>query len=491
MKSITKKFFATVMVAVFVLIFSLCLCIEKKSFTAFAEGAASGNNEPVQEETIVWSEGTYESVYGESIASFSATYTKDRGAVSATVTWSPQEHVNAGSYILIATTENGAYSTHLYTIKPRPVEVEWNGTFESVVGEGISGDITAQYPNAAGMLVDAIITGMPEEDANANNYILTATTTDKNYILTNATKVYTVIDNSAEKHVEELEKQIASLNKQIQSLNEQIAQLENNNTVSNEKINELEQKAKNLGNQVSFLQSTISGLQADKETLNSEIYALQVEASELQNTIQDLQAKNGKLGSSNQDRLISVIVLVVFLVVALVAGGYLLWRGKRRSGDLQSEIKRVTEEKKELKERSSYFPRLHPISQPQPHPDPQPIPQPSIPGCYNEVGKRLKKSMECVIEYQKDLEYDYNSRGIEYTYEDIQDLLACISKQQNEIIDALPDYIPKIGDKYSAEIMEKSIEDGYGTVEEVITPGKQCGTYKIRKAKVKTGRKVN
>ena len=66
------------------------------------------------------------------------------------------------------------------------MQVVWGGTFESEYGEAISADITA---TAAG--VEDIEIAMPEE-RDAGSYVLTATSGNSNYKLTNATHTYTI-----------------------------------------------------------------------------------------------------------------------------------------------------------------------------------------------------------------------------------------------------------------------------------------------------------
>ena len=136
-------------------------------------------------EAVSWV-GEFESVYGEAPSAISA----EVDGVNITIEGLPSNTDAAGTYIVTAKADNGNYvleqMTYTYTITPKEVQVVWGGTFESEYGEAISADITA---TAAG--VEDIEIAMPEE-RDAGSYVLTATSGNSNYKLTNATHTYTI-----------------------------------------------------------------------------------------------------------------------------------------------------------------------------------------------------------------------------------------------------------------------------------------------------------
>ena len=137
--------------------------------------------------SLIWS--NTESVYGEDIAQVEVR-TQPETDIVIEIEGVPTEGSDAGRYFLKAKTESPDYvlanETAWYTITPKEVQVVWRGTFESEYGEAISADITA---TAAG--VEDIEIAMPEE-RDAGSYVLTATSENSNYKLTNATHTYTI-----------------------------------------------------------------------------------------------------------------------------------------------------------------------------------------------------------------------------------------------------------------------------------------------------------
>ena len=138
-----------------------------------------------KEVEVVWN-GIFESEYGSAIENITATF----DGISATITGRPTSGTGVGSYILTATTDNKNYTltnaTHSYVIKPKEVEVVWNGIFESEYGSAIE-NITATFDG-----ISATITGRPTSGSGVGSYILTATTNNVNYKLLGATRLYTI-----------------------------------------------------------------------------------------------------------------------------------------------------------------------------------------------------------------------------------------------------------------------------------------------------------
>jgi surface antigen len=136
--------------------------------------------------------GTFTSVFGATIPN-DTTATFDGG--TADIGGKPSAGEDAGSYIITASTANKNYiltnATRQYEITPKTVAVNWGGTFSSVFGAAIANDITATFEGGT-----ADIGGKPGAGANAGSYILTASTANKNYILTNAMRRYEITPKS-------------------------------------------------------------------------------------------------------------------------------------------------------------------------------------------------------------------------------------------------------------------------------------------------------
>ena len=140
--------------------------------------------------SAVW-EGALESIYGNAVGEVKAYYEDVLGGkVFLTVVGMPDAASNAGYYALAVWASDPNYAvsvtTAVYRVAPKEVEVVWNGVFTQTYGENV-GHITATYNG-----IDATVLGMPVEGANAGCYVLTAVPVDGNYVLTNATREYTV-----------------------------------------------------------------------------------------------------------------------------------------------------------------------------------------------------------------------------------------------------------------------------------------------------------
>ena len=142
--------------------------------------------------TLEWN-GTFSSSYGESISTdIAVTFEGKPDSVIIEIDGLDElsEESDADTYILTAKSSDSTYvfsnPTIKYTVTAKEVSVVWGGIFESEYGSEIQ-EITATFNG-----INATITGKPENGADAGSYILTATTDNKNYTLTNATHSYTV-----------------------------------------------------------------------------------------------------------------------------------------------------------------------------------------------------------------------------------------------------------------------------------------------------------
>ena len=139
---------------------------------------------------VMWS-GTFESVFGSPMST-DITVTAN-GVDDLSVSGIPQENAPAGSYILTAVSASGAElsgNTHIYTVLPKEVAVTWSETLTNVYGEPVA-QVSATFQGVDGQ-VSALVSGLPQQDDDAGNYILTATTDNANYKLTGAMALYTI-----------------------------------------------------------------------------------------------------------------------------------------------------------------------------------------------------------------------------------------------------------------------------------------------------------
>lgn len=109
---------------------------------------------------------------------------------------------------------------------------------------------------------------------------------------------------------------------------------------------------------------------------------------------------------------------------------------------------------------------------------------------YGDAGISLSNLIGYTEDCRKTLKHDYIERGVEYSCDDIDYVLKAILREEICIVERLPNYYPQIGEKIDCACMEEVGEKKYGNITQIVEPGKKCGTFVVRKAKVKTERRI-
>lgn len=109
---------------------------------------------------------------------------------------------------------------------------------------------------------------------------------------------------------------------------------------------------------------------------------------------------------------------------------------------------------------------------------------------YGDAGISLSNLIGYTEDCRKTLKHDYIERGVEYSCDDIDYVLKAILREEICIVERLPNYYPQIGEKIDCACMEEVGEKNYGFITQIVEPGKKCGTFVVRKAKVKTERRI-
>lgn len=109
---------------------------------------------------------------------------------------------------------------------------------------------------------------------------------------------------------------------------------------------------------------------------------------------------------------------------------------------------------------------------------------------YGDAGISLSNLIGYTEDCRKTLKHDYIERGVEYSCDDIDYVLKAILREEICIVERLPNYYPQIGEKIDCACMEEVGEKNYGYITQIVEPGKKCGTFVVRKAKVKTERRI-
>lgn len=287
------------------LVFAICM-VNIQADRAFAAEL----QEEIKYDVIEWT-GTFESTYGEDISdNIVVTYwdeTANRTDITSSVNYGfPEDNsegkIDAGNYILTVETDDGKFFTHLYTIKPKTVIVNWDGTFQNELGKAISTDITAKYESLTGWQ-DATVSGIPQPNSIADSYILTATTTDGNYALSSTQKVYVIKDTALERQVEALEAEITSLKSDMATLQNTIQSQSSRISELTGKIEDLEADAETLNGTVSSLQSTIQTQTGKITDLTNKIGELTTESTELGTQVATLNGTVLSLQSTIQSQV--------------------------------------------------------------------------------------------------------------------------------------------------------------------------------------------
>lgn len=392
-----------------------------------APGYIAYANESLSAFEVRWT-GTFESEYGSSIAAdISATYVDENGvSFEANVIGLPDENDGAGQYILIAEAENGdrlANAVCLYVIKPKAVEVVWEGSYESVFGASIADDIKATYIDKDGQSIQAAVAGLPQAGANIGSYVLKATTVDSNYSIVNGDKVYVIKDNS-------------------------------------------ESEIRDLTEQIGALKETLNGLEAQLESLNETNKGLQADLDEQEELLLRIETENATLKDANQSKLIAIIVLPTLLGLLLLAGAaYILTSGrvKRRNKQYEAVGKEEQEDYSQWQENYNQEKEK-----------------------YTRAGYKINLFKQTAKDIRLEADTNYNERGLQYDYSKFTEVIGHLEDCVYKAIDSLPDYNPEINSDYDPQKMEEDTSNGYGDggVSEVLKQGKRCGDTVVRKAKV-------
>lgn len=109
---------------------------------------------------------------------------------------------------------------------------------------------------------------------------------------------------------------------------------------------------------------------------------------------------------------------------------------------------------------------------------------------YGNAGISLSNLIGYTEDCRKTLKHDYIERGVEYSCDDIDYVLKAILREETNVVERLPNYYPQIGEKIDCACMEEVGGKKYGNVTQIVEPGKKCGTFVVRKAKVKTERRI-
>lgn len=102
-----------------------------------------------------------------------------------------------------------------------------------------------------------------------------------------------------------------------------------------------------------------------------------------------------------------------------------------------------------------------------------------------ERGEMCKRACNEFLKKNSNIEETFNSM-----MNNINFLVSDVIKKENEVIDKLPNYYPQIGDEIDCGRMEEVGEKNFGDVTQIIESGKRCGFFVVRKAKVKTERRI-
>lgn len=112
---------------------------------------------------------------------------------------------------------------------------------------------------------------------------------------------------------------------------------------------------------------------------------------------------------------------------------------------------------------------------------------------YNDVGLALNHLIVFTGDCKKNLfhaiEPDLECSGSEVR-SIMEDTIDSISRAETNVVERLPNYYPQIGEKIDCACMEEVGEKKFGNVTQIVEPGKKCGTFVVRKAKVKTERRI-
>lgn len=112
-------------------------------------------------------------------------------------------------------------------------------------------------------------------------------------------------------------------------------------------------------------------------------------------------------------------------------------------------------------------------------------------GIYFNVGKALKNLVDFTSDCVENVKYAFGESNENIPYEDVENILKSIVNEEETVISELPNYYPEIEKSIDCEVMEEVGEElNYGTVTRVVEPGKRCGAFVVRKAKVKTERRI-
>lgn len=249
--------------------------------------------------TVSWS--GLESIYGDALATVTATCTDGVLNLPLTLIGVGEIGTDAGEYPLSATLDDSNYilenATATYTVHPKRVSVVWGGAFASDHGADMA-EVTVSCMDGS-TNVPVTLQGLPASGAEAGGYVLTATTADENYVLEDATRVYVIREMQVINDLKTENAQLKNENEQLESENEQLegqnSVLTSQNTVLQNKISVLETQVGTLSDKVNTLTGEITALRAQNNNLSTQNSSLSTKVNTLQSKIEVLTAEIGAL----------------------------------------------------------------------------------------------------------------------------------------------------------------------------------------------------
>ena len=439
--------------------------------------------------SLIWS--NTESVYGEDIAQVEVR-TQPETDIVIEIEGVPTEGSDAGRYFLKAKTESPDYvlanETAWYTITPKEVQVVWGGTFESEYGEAISADITV---TAAG--VEDIEIAMPEE-RDAGSYVLTATSGNSNYKLTNVTHTYTITpkeiaviwEGEYESEYGETPEVIAKTT--YPEVKITIIGIPNDESPEGAYLLTAINENKNykLVNDTKVFEVKGSALAAAIEEISTELEEAREEIETIKN-----EASAGF--TQGEGKIVAALVLLVIILVMIAATIIVAKKnkkdqeGERENKDMTDKIDKVG---KDLQKMKSLIEQLRRERESGEETFSDKAPELSdeelkrMQGWQNLVGEAVKNIRQTLEDTENQVETVYDEANRHYTKEDIFGVIKEISQEIGKLTETIH---PQPGDKYNPNTMLAGNKGD--TVETTLKPGMKIGQVVLKKAAVKLQKK--